>query len=237
MRSIVFAFLGVTWGVPRALTAQVNFEVVLPYAGIYLPTQKLLDHAPSGFCTCSLKQKTAVTLGGRLTMRWTSRLGAEVTVGYSPSGLSTVGARPADSSGQVITASVRVLRQMGPTSRSPWLRLGGGVGFVSRSGGAYKEASTSLTSVCGTSGFTGVLSAGIGFKLGQGGLVLRLDAENYMYRSGLYVQGEYPGCGSYTQSQCRGLGQVCNYFETASPTNRFQNDLVLSLGLAIAARD
>lgn len=241
MRSTVVVFLSLTWGVPRAVAAQVDFEV-LPYAGVYLPTQKLLDHFQSAWCNCSLKQKTRVALGGRLTLWRTSRVGAEVTLGYSPSGVSTVGAQPPESSAHVITASVRVLRQISPAGGSPWLlRLGGGVGFVSRGGAAYRDTD-GRPGVCGTSRFAGVVSTGAGFKFGRSGLALRLDAEDYVYSSGLYVHGESPGCGGYGQYQCRGLDQVCNYFEPASltsapPPNKSQNDLVLSLGFALVARD
>jgi hypothetical protein len=95
------------------------------------------------------------------------------------------------------------------------------------------ERGTTLRSVCGTSRVTGVVSAGAGFAFGRGGLALRLDAENYMYPAGLYVNGESPGCGG-SQSQCRGFGnQVCNIIEAVSPTNKFQDDLILSVGLAV----
>lgn len=242
MRSAVFVFLGLTWVVPRPVVAQVSFEF-LPYgAGVYFPTQKLLDH----YNSVSLKQKTQVAVGGRLTLWWTSRVGAEVSVGWSPSGVSTVGAQPPESSAHVTTASVRVLRRMSPEG-SPWLlRLGGGLGYVSRGGAAYNDTDGS-PGVCGTSRFAGVVSAGAAHKFGHR-LVLRLDAEDYMYSSGLYVHGESPGCGPsgspYAGSgvyQCRGLGQVCDFFESAGPTGgapyRFQNDLVLSFGLALVMRD
>jgi len=95
------------------------------------------------------------------------------------------------------------------------------------------ELGTTRPSVCGTSRTTGVVSAGTGFKFARGWLALRLDAEDYLYRAGLYVNGEYPGCGVYPQTQCRGLGQVCNLIEPVSPINKFQDDLVLSVGLAL----
>ena len=230
----LLAGLILVFALPSAVAAQVTFEFV-PYAGVYLPTQKLLDHSLYWLCNCqlSLKQKAGVARGGRLTLWWTSHLGAEVTLGYSPTGLSTVGAQPRDSSGHVITASVRVLRQISPTGGSPWLlRLGGGLGYVSRGGRAYTELSDGSPSVCGTSRFAGVVSAGTGFKFGRR-LALRLDAEDYVYRSGLYVHGEDPGCGAPGQYQCRGYVQVCTFFETASPTNRFQDDLVLSVGVTL----
>ncbi len=232
----IFAGLSPLFALP-SVAAQVNYEFV-PYAGVYVPTQKLMDPFVAGNTLFgynprlfSLKQKRQVALGGRLTVWWTSHRGAEVTLGYSPSGVSTVGAQPVDSSAHVITASARALLRISPTGGSPWLQLGGGVGFVSRGGGAYSEWGTSRTSVCGTSTFAGVVSAGAGFTFGRGGLALRLDAEDYLYSAGLYVNGESPGCGG-TQSQCRGLGQVCNIIELASPTNKFQDDLVLSVGLA-----
>jgi len=223
----LFAGLSLVFALPSAGSAQVNLEFV-PYAGVYLPTQTLVDNGQ-----LSLKQKAAVTLGGRLTLWWSSRLGAEAMLGYSPSNLSaTILLR--DGSAHVITASARALMRIGPTGRSPWLRLGGGLGFVSRGGNAYSEVATTLRSVCGTSRFTGVVSAGAGFTLGRGRLALRLDAENYMYPAGLYVNGEYPGCGDPQSSQCRGLGnQVCNIIEAVSPINKFQDDLFLSVGLAV----
>ena len=232
------AALPLVFALPSAGAAQVNVEFA-PYAGVYLPTQTLVDHPPPGNVwgyspQLSLKQKAGVTLGGRLTLWWSSRLGAEATIGYSPSDLSAVAIQLADGSAHVITASARALMRISPTGGgSPWLRLGGGVGFVSRGGGAYLERGTTLRSVCGTSRVTGVVSAGAGFAFGRGGLALRLDAENYMYPAGLYVNGESPGCGG-SQSQCRGFGnQVCNIIEAVSPTNKFQDDLILSVGLAV----
>ena len=223
----LFAGLSLVFALPSAGSAQVNLEFV-PYAGVYLPTQTLVDNGQ-----LSLKQKAAVTLGGRLTLWW-SRLGAEATIGYSPSDVSAATIQLRDGSAHVITASARALVRISATGGgSPWLRLGGGVGFVARGGGAYSEWRTTLTSVCGTSRFAGVMSATAGFTLGRGGLALRVDAENYMYPAGLYVNGESPGCGG-SQSQCRGWGnQVCNIIEAVSPTNKFQDDLVLSVGLAV----
>ena len=234
----LFAALPLVFALPSAGAAQVNVEFA-PYAGVYLPTQNLVDHPPPGnvwgYSTqLSLKQKAGVTLGGRLTLWWRSRLGAEATLGYSPSDLSAATIQLRDGSAHVITASARALVRISATGGgSPWLRLGGGVGFVSRAGGAYSESRTTLTSVCGTSRFAGVMSATAGFTLGRGGLALRVDAENYMYPAGLYVNGESPGCGG-SQSQCRGWGnQVCNIIEAVSPTNKFQYDLILSVGLAV----
>lgn len=226
----LFAGLIPLFTLPSAVAAQVNFEF-LPYAGVYIPTQKLVDY--TGPNPLSLKQKSTVALGGRLTVWWTSRLGAEATLGYSPSGVSTGTYVVRDSSAHVITGSARALMRLSPTGGSPWLRLGGGVAFVSRGGGAYFEAGTTRTSVCGTSSFAGVVSAGAGFTFGRRWLALRLDAEDYLYRAGLYVNGESPGCGDYYYSQCRSIGQVCNIIEAVSPTNKFQDDLVLSVGLAL----
>ena len=92
MRSTVIVLLGLTWGMPRTVAAQVNFEL-LPYAGVYLPAQQLLDHyqSPPWCNSCSMKQEKGLALGARLTRWWTSRVGAEVTLGYSPSGVSLVG--------------------------------------------------------------------------------------------------------------------------------------------------
>ncbi|PYO66316.1 MAG: hypothetical protein DMD69_14420 [Gemmatimonadetes bacterium] len=234
----LFAGLSPLFALPSAGAAQVNLEFV-PYAGVYVPMQKLVDQfipssAPFG-CNCqfSLEQKRQATLGGRLTVWWTSHLGAEATLGYSGSGVSTVGTQVDDSSAHVVTVSARALMRISPTGGSPWLQLGGGVGHVSRGGGAYSELGTTLPSVCGTGHFAGVVSAGAGFALGRGRLALRLDAEDYLYGARLYVNGESPGC-DYPQSQCRGLGdQLCNVIQGTSPVNKFQDDLVLSVGLAV----
>jgi hypothetical protein len=236
----LFVGLSPLCALPSAGAAQGSVEVV-PYVGVYLPTQNLVDHPPPGNVwgyspQLSLKQKAGIALGGRLTVWWSSRLGAEATLGYSSSDLSAVTIQLADSSAHVITASARALMRISPTGGGPpLLRLGAGIGFLSRGGGAYLERGTTLRSVCGTSRFAGVVSAGTGFTFGRGRVALRLDAENYMYPAGLYVNGEYPGCGTYgTSSQCRGFrNQVCNIIEAVSPTNRFQDDLILSVGLAL----
>lgn len=226
------------FALPSAVAAQVTVEV-LPYAGLYLPTQPLVDQFGRNLfcyaspCQLTLKQKAEHALGGRLTLWWTSKLGAEATFAYSPSGVTTTPPLYTDLSAHVTTASARAIMRFSPNGGASWLRLGGGLGFVSRGGGAYREWGTQLTSVCGTSRFAAVVSAGVGFKFGRSGLALRLDAEDYLYTEGLYVNGETPGCGNPYQSQCRGLGQVCNFFEGASVTNKFQDDLVLSVGLSL----
>jgi len=108
----LFAGLSPLFALPSAGAAQVNLEFV-PYAGVYVPMQKLVDQfipssAPFG-CNCqfSLEQKRQATLGGRLTVWWTSHLGAEATLGYSGSGVSTVGTQVDDSSAHVVTVSAR----------------------------------------------------------------------------------------------------------------------------------
>src|SRR2546427_408559 len=75
--SVAAATLGGAFVVTPAVAAQVDLELV-PYAGVYIPTQKLVDQFTSS-CNCqlSLKQKGKVALGGRLTVWWTSHLGAE----------------------------------------------------------------------------------------------------------------------------------------------------------------
>jgi len=224
------AALGGVLVVTPAVAVQVHVELV-PYAGVYIPTQKLVDQFTAS-SQVSLKQKRQVALGGRLTVWWTRHLGAEATLGYSPSGVSTVGAQPFDSSARVITASARAVMQISPTGgSSPWLRLGVGVGLLSQGGGAYTGSGpgNGTENVCGTDHVAAVVTAGTALKIGRSASALRLDADDYLYSARLRAGG------STCSLQCRNLGQpfLCNVVESTSPVAKFQNDLVLSVGLAI----
>ena len=221
----LWAALGAVVVVASAAAAQVDLKLV-PYAGVYIPTQPLMDRfAPCCNLQASLKQNTSVTLGGRLTVWWASRLGLEGTFGYSPSGVSVGGftVPVADSSAHVTTVSVRMVVRMSPTGGSPSFRLGGGIGGVFLRGGAYE-------SVGGLDRFAEVLSAGTAFQLGRGAraLSVRLDAEDYLSAARLdAISGSTP-CHLHT------LLTVCEVIAaTTSPTRQFTNDLVLSVGLAI----
>jgi len=217
----LWAALGAVFVVTSAAAAQVALELA-PYAGVYIPTQPLVDGFPSCcHLEASLKQNPSVTLGGRLTVWWASRLGLEGTFAYSPSGVSVGGfTQPvADSSAHVTTVSVRMVVRMSPTGGSPWFRQGGGIGGVFLGGGAYE-------SVGGLGRFAGVVSAGTAFKLGRGAsaLSLRLDAEEYLSAARLdAISGSTPCHLHYLLS-------VCEVISTLPPTRKFTDDLVLSVG-------
>jgi hypothetical protein len=78
------------------------------------------------------------------------------------------------------------------------------------------------------------VSAGAAFKVG-GRAALRLNAEDYVYAARFTASGGGLGCA--VECRYRGPLDVCNLIEATSPTTRFQDDLVLSVGLAIPLGD
>jgi len=214
LRSAVAA-LGVACAVTRVAAAQVHLDVV-PYAGVYVPTAKLVDEPT---IPVTFEQNASFALGSRVIVWLPGRLGIEGTFGYTSSGLTQVGdLGSGPHAAHVITASARVVVPVSLAGGPPVFRLGGGVGLVGHGGAGYAGAS-------GATRLAGTVSAGAAFKLGASALTLRLDAEDYLY-------GAHFSATSFTCTTNLGL---CGVVKRDPYTkSRFQNDVVLSLGLAVA---
>jgi hypothetical protein len=172
---------------------------IAPNIGVYIPTTELVK-AASGQ---QFKQEISVTLGGRLGIFFSQRLGLEFTGDYAPSKLkfsSTGTASKEDAN--IFTGSGRVSFQVVPFTSPVAFLVTGGVGVINRSGAFYEDVDKK-TDVGGTFG------ASARFRLGKL-LRLQLNAEDYIYKP----KADIPGFA-------------------ASDQKKTQNDIHLSIGLGI----
>jgi len=172
----------------------------------------------------TLKQQRSSTLGIRVTKWWRGRLGLEGTLGYAPSRLrsSQYGfGYPA----HVLTVSAKALLQVTPPADRASLHVGGGVGFIGHGGDAYPPWYVGPAAFLG-----GIANGGASIKLTRW-MAVRFDAEDFVYSA------RVGGCTRTGASQPGACDIWNTYLLTgiiATPTGSVvQNDLVLSLGLAL----
>lgn len=200
------------------IAAQVGTEVV-PYAGLYIPTANMMNPAFPG--VPPVTQHSTVSVGARVTRWLPSHVGVELTFGYSPSSVNPGATYDCCNAAHLFTGSVRAFAPVLVHGGRVMFRMGGGVGLVAHGGRAYANT-TGATSIAG------VGSAGVAFKLFPSSLTLRFDAEDYLFSPHL---GAGPGCdrGGYT-GICGQLLRAPAAFKA-----QVQNDIVLSVGLAVAS--
>jgi hypothetical protein len=185
-------------GNAHPLTAQgISFA---PNIGVYIPTSELV-RAASGE---EFKQEISLTLGGRLGISLSQRIGLEFTGAYAPSDLKVSAAGLGDQSqdANVFTGSGRLSYQLVPYTSPIAFVVTGGVGVVNRSGAFYADAENK-TDIGGT------LGASARFRLGNL-LRIQISAEDYIYKP----RAEIPGFGPDSEKKT-------------------QNDIHLSVGIGI----
>src|SRR5688572_19900711 len=108
---------------------------IAPNIGIYVPTTELVK-AASGE---EFKQEMSITVGGRLGIFLSDRIGLEFTGSYAPSDLKITQSGFGDQAedANVFTGSGRLSLQVMPTSSPLSFLVTGGVGVVNRSGAFY----------------------------------------------------------------------------------------------------
>ncbi len=173
---------------------------IAPNIGVYVPTTELV-RAASGE---EFKQEISLTLGGRVGILLTERLGFEFTGAYAPSNLkiSQAGFGDQAADANVFTGSGRVSYQLVPYTSPIAFVITGGVGVINRSGEFYANVAEK-TDIGGT------LGASARFRLGKL-LRIQVSAEDYIYKP----KAEIPGFGPDQQKQT-------------------QNDIHLSVGVGI----
>lgn len=172
---------------------------IAPNIGVYIPTTELVKAANGQ----QFKQEISITLGGRLGIFFSQRLGVEFTGDYAPSSLKLTSAGFGDTTdANIFTGSGRVSFQVVPFTKPIAFLLTGGVGVINRSGAFYQDVQK-RTDVGGTFG------ASLRFRLGRL-LRLQLNAEDYIYKP----KADIPGFA-------------------ATDENKTQNDIHLSVGLGI----
>jgi hypothetical protein len=171
-----------------------------PNIGVYIPTTELV-RAASGE---EFKQEISLTLGGRLGVALSQRLGLEFTGAYAPSDLKITASGLGDQSqnANVFTGSGRISYQLVPYTSPVAFVVTGGVGVINRSGEFYANVENK-TDIGGT------LGASARFRLGSL-LRLQLSAEDYIYKP----KAEIPGFGPADE-------------------RKTQNDIHLSIGIGI----
>jgi hypothetical protein len=173
---------------------------ITPNIGVYVPTTELVK-AASGE---EFKQEMSITLGGRVGILLSDRLGLEFTGAYAPSDLKVTATGLGDQTedANVFTGSGRISYHVIPTSSPISFLVTGGVGVVNRSGAFYADVEKK-TDIGGTLGATA------GFRLGSL-LRIQVSAEDYIYKP----RAEIPGFGP-------------------SDEKKTQNDIHLSFGVGI----
>jgi hypothetical protein len=174
---------------------------IAPNIGVYVPTTELVK-AASG--DSSFKQEMSITLGGRVGIYFSERLGLELTGAYAPSDLkfTRTGLADQNQDANVFTGSGRLTYQIVPFSGPVAFQVTGGVGVINRSG-AFYASTTKKTDIAGTFG------ASARFRVGKL-LRLQLSAEDYLYKP----KADIPGFGP-------------------SAVKKLQNDIHMAIGLGI----
>lgn len=174
---------------------------IAPNIGVYVPTTELVK-AASG--DSSFKQEMSITLGGRVGIFFSERLGLELTGAYAPSDLkfTRTGLADQNQDANVFTGSGRLTYQIVPFSGPVAFQVTGGVGVINRSG-AFYAGMAKKTDIAGTFG------AAARFRVGKL-LRLQLSAEDYLYKP----KADIPGFGP-------------------SAVKKLQNDIHMAIGLGI----
>jgi hypothetical protein len=161
-----------------------------PNIGVYIPTTELV-RAASGE---QFKQEMSITLGGRLGVSLSKRLGLEFTGAYAPSDLKVTATGLGDQSADanVFTGSGRVSYQLIPYTSPVAFVITGGVGVINRSGDFYANVEKK-TDIGGT------LGASARFRLGSL-LRIQVSAEDYIYKPRAEIPGFGPGDEKKTQN-------------------------------------
>lgn len=197
-------------GTPSYLAGQGKVEFS-PFVAFYLATSDVI--AVSDVFTpgddLTAKQKPAVMLGSRVALRVTDAVAVEASFGYAPSnvrGAYTPPGGPAetmDVDATLLLLSGRVLIGLGPRAGSNAWHLILGGGAILHGGDAYGNGE-------GTTDIGGVVGVGGRFTLGTSSLAIRVDVEDNLFSA------KFRDTGSGLESE-----------------SKFQNDIVISMGLVI----
>jgi hypothetical protein len=196
-RAIMFGGMALMGGADRLAAQGISFA---PNIGVYIPTSELV-RAASGE---EFKQEMSLTLGARLGVSLSQRLGLEFTGAYAPSDLkvSAAGVGDQNADANIFTGSGRLSYQLVPYTSPVAFVITGGLGVINRSGDFYSNVENK-TDIGGTFG------ASARFRLGSL-LRLQLSAEDYIYKP----RAEIPGFGPADEKKT-------------------QNDIHLSIGIGI----
>lgn len=205
----VLSFTAMLALVPLTTGAQpLGKFVFTPYVGVYAPTTDVAQDALS-----SVEHRAGLALGGTGSYWFTERAGFEVGAAYAWSNLRAIDpAETASKNAGLILGTAKFMYGLFPATSDFQLRLGVGPAIISRMGSAYQ--SDAEGSITGKTDFGGAVSLCTKIPLGRS-LALRLRAEDYMYQAKLGFKDRLDPSDSFTFDE------------------RFQHDLILSVGLQI----
>jgi hypothetical protein len=149
----------------KSLAAQASVDLT-PFAGAYVPTADLSNLGTS------VKNKTSLAVGTRLTFWGAGRLGVEGTFAFAPSKLTSPPGGSVNVNARVVTGSASLLLGILPAGSTSALFLRAGPAVIARGGDAFNNISNKTK-------WGGVVGAGVRVPLGSVGL--RVDAEDYLY--------------------------------------------------------
>lgn len=153
--------LAAVTGVQSAAAQNVS---VTPFVGAYLPVSDVLDEGGS-----TVKQKTGVAFGGRLTYQMQGNWGIEGEVAYADSKLEF---DDVDGEGGNVLFFGAKAMYFFPSASNFRVHAGAGVGFTSRGGDDWDGADESST-------IGGIVN--LGFTTPISGMIkLRIDVEDYI---------------------------------------------------------
>ena len=182
-----------------------------PFVGLYLPATDDIEfrNVVTTGDRVTVKQKTTVILGARLSAWVADRVAVEGSFGYAPSSVEATYTVPSnatqssDTAGHVIQVSARVLVGLGPNAGSTSWHLILGGGLVAHGGHGYDGLS-------GLTDLGGIAGVGARFKVGPS-LAIRVDVEDNLFSA-----------------------RFTDDASGAQTASKFQNDITISAGLAIA---
>lgn len=143
---------------------------LVPDIGVYVPTQNLIDVVNGG----ELQQQISLSIGGKLDIWFSKRIGIQGTGTYAPSQLSFNTSDPSSRvDANIFMGSGRLMVYLIPPTSPVSFMVNGGVGIVNRSGEAYADLDD-RTDLSGTFG------AALGIRMGSF-LSLKFSGESYIY--------------------------------------------------------
>lgn len=204
------ALLGAAIVAPHVAAAQTRFDFT-PAVGVYLPLSNAVDE--NGV---TLKNKTSYVVGARAAVWVNARAGVELSVGYSGSGITVNdNGSTADTTGHVFLASIRGLYGLSKGTSGCFEFVGGAPTkclpalYFTAGLGLVSRGGDGWSGVTGTSNISG--EVGLGYRVPlNSSMALRVEGEAFLYSA------------SFGQSGFSG-----------TTTSKFQEDFVLSAGLAI----
>jgi len=205
IRIVMVGLAAVCLAIAPRSSAQVRSEFT-PFVGLYLPTANVIDNQFSPQCSCQLseKQRTSFALGGRVAAWISDRFAFEGSLAYSPSGITQTASGFGSGNTSGYIATGSARLLVGLGPRVLKTSLYVGGGL-----GLVAHGGDAYSGVSGTTRFGAVVAGGVRFKVTPS-LAVRAELEDYLFSA------RFTDTSSGTQ--------------TAS---KFQNDLVLSLGLPI----